>query len=264
MRDLGSRALFAFRGQPNEAWALETTLYREALRQQAALDYLSSRESWLLYQFSRYAHQHKPDLPEKEDVLEWLALIQHYGGPTRLLDFTYSLLVAAFFAIEAADNDAAIWMVSLPRLNDSTQNRLGFHADGRIDEIRRAHNTKFQETVSSKSADAAVIHVEPDRIHERLWIQQGLFLAPVNIALPFMQNLAGTFGQDVEALNTTEISWDVFVKKTYGLDSLGVGKIILPRDMHKDVRSNLRAANINDATLFPGLEGFARSLRFHV
>jgi len=45
--------------------------------------------------------------------LEWLALAQHFGLPTRLLDWTESLLVAAWFAVEEAgakEVDSAIWV----------------------------------------------------------------------------------------------------------------------------------------------------------
>jgi hypothetical protein len=41
-------------------------------------------------------------------------------------------------------------------------------------------------------------------------------------------------------------------------------KIIIPRRSHKDVLDDLRDMNINSATLFPGLDGFARSLFHHL
>jgi hypothetical protein len=54
-------------------------------------------ESGLLRRFKRQAHHYISNPPEENDPLEWLALMQHYGAPTRLLDWTYSFFVALYF-----------------------------------------------------------------------------------------------------------------------------------------------------------------------
>ncbi len=171
-KELAHKPLWAFRGQVDSSWTLETSLERESKRHQVSDNTdLSTRENWLLYQFRRYAHQHKSDLPPESNIIDWLTLIQHYGGPTRLLDFSYSIYVAAFFAIETAEKDAAIWVINLPTLSIASQKRFNFKSQGRIDEVRRDQNAKFEELVRSNSNESAVFHIEPDRMHERLWAQ---------------------------------------------------------------------------------------------
>jgi hypothetical protein len=268
----GDLSLWAFRGQSNDAWPLETALYREAsLRYDMPKDkWLKSRESWMLYQFSRFAHQFKHDLPKEENKLDWLALIQHYGGPTRLLDFTYSLHIASFFAVESSTTDAAVWAINLSTLAEANHELLDFHPEGRIDETRRAHNSKFEELLLQTNETLAAIHVEPDKMHERLWTQQGLFLAPTNPNEPFMANLASTFGIDPNTLGEIiESKWTSKLNNRssfeYGKEGyIAVVKIIIPKEFHRDILKDLRRVNITAATLFPGLEGFARSLKYHI
>src|SRR5215472_16784682 len=49
------------------------------------------------------------NVPDRTDDFEWLALMQDHGAPTRLLDFSWSPYVAAFFALHNATSDGVIW-----------------------------------------------------------------------------------------------------------------------------------------------------------
>ena len=62
----------------------------------------------LVHDFRRRAHHYIQSPPSPDEHLEWLALVQHHGGPTRLLDFTKSFYVASFFAVETAHEDACV------------------------------------------------------------------------------------------------------------------------------------------------------------
>jgi hypothetical protein len=82
-----------FRGQGNTSWPLLPSAFRESV---------GCKPSWTtecedVEEFKRkYA-----DWPGRiEDIVDWLCLFQHYGGSTRLLDWTQNILVALYFTCE--------------------------------------------------------------------------------------------------------------------------------------------------------------------
>src|SRR5205085_4333981 len=74
------------------------------------------REARAMRIFRRKAHIYLQDRTALEDDLRCLALMQHHGAPTRLLDFTKSPYVAAFFALENATGSATVFALNTPIL----------------------------------------------------------------------------------------------------------------------------------------------------
>lgn len=109
-----------FRGEPSSTYELRPAAGREEGQRGAArtIKYSIEHERAALRRF-RYDAQPYVAFGTRSD-LEWLAIAQHYGMATRLLDWTESLLIATFFAVEQAggEGQALIYGVSgLPVLN---------------------------------------------------------------------------------------------------------------------------------------------------
>lgn len=112
---------YAFRGQPRACWE---TLRPSLLRRVADLqpDAAFEVERLLQRRFEAQASIHLPrggavQVPTR---LEWWYRMQHYGVPTRLLDWTRSMYVAAYFAVESEpDHDGAVWVVHRRTVQDA-------------------------------------------------------------------------------------------------------------------------------------------------
>lgn len=108
--DRHHKAGWIYRGVSESHFALIPKVGREMYRAQ----YSVKTERLLLRTFKQRAVRHVHPLPTSE--LEWLAVGQHHGLPTRLLDWTYSPLVALYFAVrESPDAEAAVYCRHMKR-----------------------------------------------------------------------------------------------------------------------------------------------------
>ncbi|MGE5218126.1 MAG: FRG domain-containing protein [Chloroflexota bacterium] len=232
-----------FRGQLTNNWGLQTTLERTVLRFGHLLTRAPIIEKGLIRRFIRQSYHYSLNLPNLDNVLEWLALMRHYGAPTRLQDWTESFYVALYFAIENADGAAAIWALdrtavdaAVLRLLPSGTCKDCIDENGYIDSRQC-----FSEVFDRSPPTALVLPVDPFRLNERLVIQQGVFLCPGDVSRSFEENLAAALPSPPH---------NALLQFIIG-DSV---------DLRKKLLWQLQHMNMNSATLFPGLDGFARSL----
>jgi len=265
---------WVFRGQSNSTWGLYSSLER-ALGQINNDDrrrIVEGKEKLLLREFMRRAHHYIPSPPLNTESLEWLALIQHHGGATRLLDFSHSFYVGAFFAVEAnkpEQENAAIWAISITSIDKVIKEKIDNQYKQLLSE---STNTEYiqlaQELFVHGTATNLVFGVEPERMNERLAVQQGLFLFPSNVGAAFEENLAGVFNSQADVFqNTAALTYDPEkhdeVMKSL-LPNIIVLKIIVPRYLREEMLRDLWSMNVSSATLFPGIDGFTRSLAYHL
>jgi len=104
-------APFWFRGHGDFRWGLSPSALR--LRKRSGRD----RALELAYEFKRRAASGLEYLPADDNLLEWCQIAQHYGIPTRMLDWTETASVALYFACQHAATDGAVFILEPRDLN---------------------------------------------------------------------------------------------------------------------------------------------------
>ncbi|MCW7539449.1 FRG domain-containing protein [Aquabacterium sp. A7-Y] len=228
---------WAFRGQQRTEWPLYSSLSRHLLSFVPDTSLWRSREERAIRIFRRKAHNYISDARSLDDELRCLAMIQHHGGPTRLLDFTKSPFVAAFFALEAASGDSAVFAVDTPSLwtlapiseNGLVRSTVDPKVKGNLDQYFFSGDHSF------------VWAGEPNQMDLRLVAQSGTFVIPSVLDKTVDEILAG-----------------------YPSGGSLIKKIVLSAGLRQEGLSMLYRMNVTHASLFPDLEGLARSTRLEL
>jgi hypothetical protein len=250
---------WSFRGHAVANWRLEATLERATTQLVAAsigtVFHVSrqrlrpgTHEKELLLDFQRGAHQYMALTPAEEEVVDWLALMQHHGAPTRLLDWTRSPYVALYFALEKPQpkERSAIWAIDREWMDKESSEAMRKH-DPRCPNPSdfKAMCRYINGVLLKEDNPTVVVPANPMRMNDRMTAQQGHFLC----------NLSHEESFDVSLFR---------MLRTTTAKERPVRKLVLAQDVEQDQRivmlRELRRMNIHSASLFPGLDGFARSL----
>ena len=258
------RSRYAFRGVPGATDDLSTSLERLADEESARF------EMHMLRNFRKYAAQDAAGRPFAGDsTWNWLALAQHHGLPTRLLDWTFSPYVALHFMTQRVDLfhlDGAVWCVDYARAHASLPESLGVALEAEqadvftaemLDGAGAASLAQLAEmetarpagegttdgaragsgeprTTGADAEGAFVLFIEPPSLDQRIINQFALF--------SLMSRPVGRL--------------DAWLSRNLDVYQ----RLIVPAELKWEVRDKLDQANITERVLFPGLDGLSRWL----
>jgi hypothetical protein len=264
---------FIFRGHSSSKWELTTSIERTIIDfalVKFGLEFgYETEEKWMLNEFKKKYHLYSSSAPKHNDNFEWLAIMQHHGAPTRLLDFTESLFVALYFSVIESKSDSAIWCINRYTLRDILHDKYNLDYDKRStlkDSIDNIHIDLANRIIAksedgSQKYDGSVIPLEPNIYSERLSRQQGLFLMPTDSTIPFFENLILSFGLTDKKFAVRKFDDLINELKVKDFSKLiNVIKIIIPNELHNEITRYLKEMNITAEILFPGVDGLAKSL----
>lgn len=205
------------------------------------------RERMSLSRFQQVAHLHLSHLPNHKSVIDWLALMQHYGAPTRLLDFTFNPAVALFFAVRDATPNGEPWCVHALHVPSIRGKTFTVRQNANPDETPSKWPSESEYHIGNKPLKQEFCGVIDGRFASaRKAAQDGLFLVPNRIDLDLELWLSAIKPQS--STNPYGTHWVKFVfDNTPG--------------QYYDSVTQLMQMGMSAVRLFPGLEGICESFR---
>lgn len=227
------RSRYAYRGMSRASYGLETSLMR------LGGDF-ARHEGHLLRNFRKYA---RLGTPIDDSAWSWLALAQHHGLPTRLLDWTFSPLVALHLVTETPEQygrDGVVWCVDYVAAKDLLPRPLRDVLDEEGSDVftaemlaRAAGSLRDLEALGE--GEPFAVFFEPPSLDERIVNQFALFAL----------------------MSSATARLDRWLRKHPRLHS----RIVIPASLKWEIRDKLDQANVTERVLYPGLDGLSRWLR---
>lgn len=259
---------FVFRGMSDMSWKLLPGVFREypeAQKSAAVVGGSYSGKIYSAYEYEILSHFRKeasgllPHVSQKDDFT-WLQYAQHYGVPTRLLDFTANPLVAMYFCCQSeSKSDGVIWIINSITFEHWSQDEV-ICSDMGPDYTREAIMNSILREMRG-DFDYGEINGEP-----RLKKQRPVLFIPPYIdqrmsaqSSRFM--LWGNNQSALEDMTTAENAMSLCPDGvTYRIadDQCFLAKVVIPTGCKHGIMRELDLLNINEKSIFPGLDGVGR------
>ncbi|MCX2739073.1 FRG domain-containing protein [Pontibacter anaerobius] len=228
------RSSFVYRGTWSKSFDLGTSIMRIGPKYEEL-------EPHLLRNFRKYAYSNSTP---GDSIWNWLAVAQHHGLPTRLLDWTYSPYVALHFAtanLNHYDKDGCVWCINYVKSSEHLPSTLrnALQEEGSnvfTPEMLEPAAPSFK-ALKSFQEEEYVVFLEPPSLDARIVHQYALF----------------SMMSDVKA----ELS--MWLQQHPDL----YFRVIIPKELKWEIRDKLDQANITERVLLPGLSGLSQWLTRH-
>lgn len=238
-----SKALW-YRGIGQTAHKLLPTLYRH--KKVSGAENFAALERQLLTRFrQRSLPYHDRDLSDDWDALFFM---QHYGAPTRLLDWTENPLTALHFALMGAkvevaasgkasvSSEAAMWVLDPIAWNRHALRHVSFN--GAVLTPSDPAINGHQSTYDFDGMPNLPVALYGTHNSPRIVAQQGVFTV---------------FGRDAVPMERA------YAEQGFPKDCLV--KFLIPRSAILGMRKSLLHHGVSESVVFPDLEGLARETK---
>jgi len=237
---------FVFRGQANAKWKLESTLER-VIGSKWSSENARKFEDHSYNTFCSKYHIYNQAEHTPKSKLSWLSVMQHYGVPTRLIDFTESPYVALYFALESfnplAEENFSIYAIDYTSVMDCSLAYI------------KEKDSKFCETRISIQGQQDKIFAEvADRFaYDILWVTE-----------PLEQNarMDRQFGTFLISGNREKTVESIIASSIY--NECRMYKFIVCHSIYENVYALLRKVGIDAKTIYGDLTGLAKAIKMEL
>lgn len=219
-----------FRGLNSAEYALIPGIYR---RKFAPYDHITATD--MANEFIRKGIAFLPDSTHTK--WHWYHVMQHYGLPTRLLDWTVGAFIGLYFALRDQGNSAqpCVWVLNPYWLNSiSTGLEVVFFSD-EVSQDLDDRSIADQYLFDSKELSKFPIAISPPHINERITAQKSTF------------TVHGALKTGMHRL------WK-------DNDGKQLAQLRISRSSSQSMLSQLWLSGLTESTLFPDLEGLSLEL----
>lgn len=261
-----------FRGHSNSKWELKSSFDRHRNRRKLTVDdykFICSRCN-------------------VQSHVEALAILQHYGYPTRLMDFTYSFSIALYFALERKDlsKKPSIWCINMHQLMESTREnakdtRFLANTDNSMShtemwksviEAERHYkydtyiteycNKRVDEILHDNKDDEHIYPVILPNNNPRLDAQNGLFLFQGTRKITMKKLLEESLKVNLD-LSEKQLKNELSETDIHKIQHQPIIKLELSDDMPGEIDNFLKMLNVLPVNIYPDREGLVRQIAFN-
>lgn len=263
--DLGSKTRVVWRGLPDHRFKVESTLVRHLRDESAELTEASLRRREL--DILRVARNWDIGLSEHGSVTDMhlLAMLQHHGAPTRLIDVTFNPLTALWFACSDTEKIGLPGVLAVLTVSDAPVRVTSDIPTLTYDTVTIPREATIISAMRKSQALGSPILVEPRPKDERMKAQEGAFLtgvfpdgpqdgpvvglgtAPSSPALSFSLNAMTAGDADIDANEWQGFSY--------------AGIVIRPDLKNKLLPVLDRTFNRSYRTMYPDMPGFVETFK---